>query len=181
MSDVWKEIFGGGFQPDKVETDEFQPIPPGWYPALIEDAEVSANKANTGHYLKVTFRIIGAAHAGRKMFEYLNIKHANETAERIGQQGLAALSTACNLNLVTDSSEFIDKVVEIQIKLSPDKEDDTKMVNNIVTYRKPTGVTPQTELPAQKPRELRKVHGAHDSTKKTREKTEGDKKFPWEE
>ena len=83
------------------------------------------------------------------MFEYLNIKHANETAEIIGQQKLAALSKACNLNLVTDSSEFIDKVVEIQIKLSPDKEDDTKMVNNIVTYRKPTGVTPQTELPAQ--------------------------------
>ncbi len=145
MSD-FDEIFGGGFNAEEEAAkaaEEYAPIPPGWYAAIIEaptDGKpmVRDSKAG-GKMLKVVFKITGPAHEGRKIFHNINLivkpKEATadaaskaKMAESIGRRELAKLCVAAGKPLAKDSAELVDAVVEVKVVVrknmdgSPDNE-----------------------------------------------------------
>ena len=98
---------------------DFDPLPPGRYKAQVTNSEVVPTKAGTGELLKLTFEILEGAHAGRLVFDQLNIANQSEKAEQIGRGMLSALCQACGKNgMVSDSIELHE--IPIQIKLGID-------------------------------------------------------------
>ena len=79
MSD-FDEIFGGGFNAEEEAAkaaEEYAPIPPGWYQAVIEaptDGKPMVRDSKSGgKMLKVVFRITGPTSEGRKVFHNINL------------------------------------------------------------------------------------------------------------
>ncbi|NYZ70454.1 DUF669 domain-containing protein, partial [Endozoicomonas sp. SM1973] len=61
--------------------EAFKPIPPGDYPAIITEADIKPNSANTGAYMKVKFVITEGEYTNRVVFNNYNISHPNPQAE----------------------------------------------------------------------------------------------------
>ena len=54
-------------------TGNFEPLPAGWYTAVVNGAEIKNTKAGTGQYIAVRYDITGPTHQGRVVFGNLNI------------------------------------------------------------------------------------------------------------
>lgn len=110
---------GTMFDAQAVEpTTAYEVLPKGKYLCVAIASEMKTNKANTGEYLQITFEIVDGEHKGRKIFERLNIRNQNKTAEDIAQRTLSSLCRAVNVMKLTDSEQlhnlpaFLDVVVE---------------------------------------------------------------------
>lgn len=130
MSD-FDEIFGGGFNAEEEAAkaaEEYAPIPPGWYQAVIEaptDGKPMVRDSKSGgKMLKVVFRITGPTSEGRKVFHNINliVKPASpdktenaKKAEQIGRRELAKLCVSAGKPLAKDSAELVDAVVEVKV------------------------------------------------------------------
>lgn len=142
-------ILGGDIPAEAYTEGEFNAIPPGWYEAFIEDASVRQTRAGTGHYVKLRFKLVNE-HKNRVLFANINIQNPHPEAERIGRREIAALAHACGMvSVPPDESAFVDKVIEIRVVLSKDRENE----NEVAGYRPASGGTPaQTPArPAAKP------------------------------
>ena len=62
MSNDISEALGGDFDAESIPIPSYEPIPPGWYAAEIDKAEVRDTKAGTGKYLKLELVILDEAH-----------------------------------------------------------------------------------------------------------------------
>ena len=150
MSD-FDEIFGGGFNAQEEAAkaaEEYAPIPPGWYQAVIEaptDGKpmVRDSKAG-GKMLKLVYRITGPTNAGRKIFANINliVKPASadkaenaKKAEQIGRRELAKLCVAAGKPLAKDSAELVDAAVEVKVAVGKnyngDPDNEVKDVRKI--------------------------------------------------
>ena len=150
MSD-FDEIFGGGFNAQEEAAkaaEEYAPIPPGWYQAVIEaptDGKpmVRDSKAG-GKMLKLVYRITGPTNAGRKIFANINLivkpvsadKAENaKKAEQIGRRELARLCVAAGKPLAKDSAELVDAAVEVKVAVGKnyngDPDNEVKDVRKI--------------------------------------------------
>ena len=90
-----------------VGTNNFEPLPEGWYNATITGAEIKPTKAGDGKYIAVKYAITGPTHQGRVIFGNLNIKNASTKAEEIGRQQLGEIMRAIGLATVRDTDQLI--------------------------------------------------------------------------
>lgn len=79
------------FSKEAVEDQSFDVVPAGRYLAQVCDHSMKPTKTG-GHILNLTLEITGPTHAGRKLFEGLNIDNQNEKAVMIA---LATLKSIC--------------------------------------------------------------------------------------
>jgi hypothetical protein len=98
-----------------VSDRNFEPLPAGWYTAVVNGAEIKNTKAGTGQYIAVRYDITGPSHQGRVIFGNLNIKNPNPKAEEIGRQQLGELMRAIGLATVQDTDQLIGG--QLMIKL----------------------------------------------------------------
>jgi len=103
-------------------SNDFEPLPAGWYTANINDAELRDTKAGTGQYIAIRYDIIGPTHQGRCVFGNLNIANPNPKAEEIGRQQLGSLMRAIGLNDVSDTDQLIGGNCEIKLVIRPAKD-----------------------------------------------------------
>ena len=72
------------------EPRTWEPLPDGWYEAMIVNADVKDTKAGTGQYIAVRFDITGPTHEGRVVFtnigSTLGIKLATQRSEQYGDR-----------------------------------------------------------------------------------------------
>lgn len=100
------------------ESSGFEPIPEGWYFAVIEKAELKATSTG-GQMIAVNYKITGPTHAGRTInFQNLNIKNSNPTAETIGQQQLREIMSAIGLNRIDDTDQLVGRPLQIKLKIT---------------------------------------------------------------
>jgi hypothetical protein len=90
-----------------VSTNNYEPLPEGWYNATIAGAEIKATKAGDGKYIACKYTITGPTHQGRVVFGNLNIKNASTKAEEIGRQQLGEIMRAIGLAKVSDTDQLI--------------------------------------------------------------------------
>ena len=121
---------------DAVEMNtSFEPLPAGNYAVGIVGTEVRQTKAGTGQFLKLTLEVTEGRHAGRKLFENLNIDNPNQQAQEIAQKTLKTLKELCGIDRLSDSSQFLGKVVPVQVTVSPRK--DTGELENRLRFNPP--------------------------------------------
>ena len=98
-------------------TNNFDPLPPGWYEVSITDAEIRKTKAGTGSYIAVRYDVIGPTHQGRVVFRNLNIRNPNPKSEEIGRQQLGDLMRAIGVPRLTDTDQLIGGSLKIKLKI----------------------------------------------------------------
>lgn len=101
-----------------VSTSNYDPIPAGWYNAVINGAEVKSTKAGNGKYLNMRYDITGETHAGRVVFGMITVQNPNTTAETIGQQQLGELCRAIGKVVLNDTDELLGATLSIKVAIS---------------------------------------------------------------
>lgn len=118
----------------------YDPLPPGWYTATINKADLQPTKDGSGQYIKVRYDITGPSHQGRVVFGNLNIKNASAKAEEIGRQQLGELMRAIGLAKVTDTDQLIGG--SLQIKMEIRQQEGYEPSNDVKGYKSLNGSVP---------------------------------------
>ena len=130
----WKQ-----FDAATVETPSRDPVPAGDYVATVTDSEIKPNKAGTGEYLSLSFRIEDGDHAGRFVWANLNLVHPNEKAVQIARAELAGLCKAVGVLNPKDSADLHNIPVLIRVVLDKDRDGNPR---NVVKGFKPAASQP---------------------------------------
>ena len=116
-----------------VSDRNFEPLPAGWYTAVVNGAEVKVTKAGTGKYIAVRYDITGPTHQGRVVFGNLNIKNPNPTAEKIGREQLGEIMRAVGLATVQDTDQLIGG--QLMIKLDVRESEQYGASNDVKAFK----------------------------------------------
>lgn len=112
-----------GFDANTVDPAQSrEPIPAGWYKAVITESLEKPTKAQTGSYLQMTMEVIEGEHAGRKAFERLNLNNPNQQAVEIAQRTLSSICRAVGVMTPRTSNDLHDKPFMVKIKVKPAKD-----------------------------------------------------------
>jgi len=104
---------------DIPEQDSFEPIPAGWYTAMITDAEEKPTKSGNGSYLQLRLDVIQGEFENRVIFERLNLDNPNETAVQIAQRTLASICRAVGIMQPKSSEDLKDTPIMVKVGIQP--------------------------------------------------------------
>lgn len=111
----------------------YDPLPPGWYGAVIAGADLKNTKAGNGQYIAVRYDITGPTHQGRVVYGNINIRNPNPKAEEIGRQQLGEIMRAIGLPRVTDTDQLLGG--NLQIKLDIRQQDGYEPTNDVKGFK----------------------------------------------
>lgn len=112
-----------GFDANKYEPQSsFDALPAGWYEAFIANSEKKPTKAGTGEYLQLELEIMGPSHAGRKVWDRLNINNPNDQAVQIALATLSSICRAVGVMTPKDSAELHNKPLMVKLAVSSDAQ-----------------------------------------------------------
>jgi len=150
MSDL-TSVIGGGFNAAEVEpANDNSPLPAGEYYVEVESAVLKDTANGQGKGLNTQFNVLGSvadqSQSGRKLFNWFNLQHSNETAEKIGRSEFAALCLAVGKPTVTDTDELLG--VPLIVKVAIDKKDAER---NVIKAYKNSGEASEQAAAAPTP------------------------------
>jgi len=138
-------IFGGGFDTGSVppQTD-YEVLPPGKYPVLIEKAEVKPTKKGDGHYIELTLAVLDGPCKNRRVWDRINVANPNAQCVEIGLRSLAALGQAIGVPHVADTSQLLNQACIAHVKVKGEQ-------NEVRTYSAltPAGAPGVPQVPQQ--------------------------------
>ena len=123
------------FQADPtMPTNSHELLPKGDYLCMAIASELKPNSKRTGDYLQITFEVLDGPAKGRKIWDRLNIRNANKTAEKIALEALNNLCVATGVMHLQDSDQLhnIPVVLKIDIEAGRDGYDDQNRVKGYV-------------------------------------------------
>lgn len=124
------------FDANAIQPDtSFEPIPAGWYNAVIDESEMKPTRDGSGAYLALRFNIIDGQYAGRKVFTRLNLRNQNPVAQDIAQKQLSTICHAVNVLNVQDSSQLHALPMQIRVKVTNDPTGQYDTSNEISGYK----------------------------------------------
>ena len=136
-----------GFNALEIEpATSYEPLPADWYKVVITDSEEKPTKAMTGSYLQLTIEVIEGQHAGRKVFDRLNLDNPNSVAVQIAQSSLSSICRSINVNDPKDSIELRDK--PLMVKLAVKAADGQYGASNDIKEYAATGGATASPAPA---------------------------------
>lgn len=111
------------YQPTGEQMEDFTPVPPAQYRAMVTESDVADTKAGNGKLLKLTWTITDGEHQGRKVFDRVNLQNPNARAVEIGRKQLNTICHALGLTHVSDSVEMHDRPCLIEVRIRPAQGD----------------------------------------------------------
>ncbi len=109
----------GVFNANEVpEREEFTPVPPGAYTAMIVSSDLTNTKAG-GQMIVLELDIQEGDHSGRKLFERLNIKNSNQKAVDIAYRTLGEIVKAVGKTTIKDTEELHNKRLVVNVVIDP--------------------------------------------------------------
>lgn len=102
------------------EPRKWDPLPEGWYKAVIVNADVKDTKAGTGQYIAIRFDITGPTHEGRVVFTNINISNPNPKAVEIAQQQLSKITEIAGIAELSDTDQLIGEAMSIKLTIKSD-------------------------------------------------------------
>jgi len=145
------------FNAEEVEpSSSFDPIPAGWYKAIVSNSEMKPTRDGYGEYLSLTLQIIEGQYENRLVFARLNLKNANDKAVDIARKDLAAICRAVGVMSPQASEQLHDIPLMIKIKIRP-AQGEYDASNDVCGYKADEGANltpapkPQTPPPAATP------------------------------
>lgn len=127
--------------------EDFSPIPTAEYPAQIIDSDLKPTKANTGHYLELTFEVTDGEYKGRRVWSRLNLDNPNPKAVEIAQRDLSAICHAVGKLQVSDSQELHYKPMVIRVEYVEPDARRTSPTNEIKAFKALSGGAPSAAAP----------------------------------
>ena len=115
----------------KVQTQTYDPIPPGEYTVQVTDSSVAMTKSSNKPMLKVTYTVRGGPFNGRKVFD--NFLIGNEVAMS-RMKTLATVGGHLHPDMINDSDELHGMELIIGVKLK--KEEGNYPPGNSVSHFK---------------------------------------------
>jgi len=138
-----------GFNAEEIEVStSYDPVPPGWYPAVITESEMRETRAGTGQYLALTLELVDCAYAGRRVWTNLNLHNPNPKAVEIAQRDLASICRAIGIMQPRDSEDLHFRKLEVKLAIQRDNHDR----NECKGYRAVEGAAPAASKPAAAPK-----------------------------
>lgn len=110
--------------------NSYEPLPEGWYPVVIQTAELKPTKDGTGQYISIKY---GLTNSARTVYGNINIRNQSQKAEEIGRQNLGDIMRSIGLSRVTDSDELIGGHLMIKLIIKEDEKYGRK--NEIKGYK----------------------------------------------
>ena len=126
----------------------YDPVPEGWYRAIIRESNLRDNKNGSGKHLELVFEIVEGEFAGRLLWKRLNIQHRNPDAVQIALRELSAICYAVNVLKPSDSNQLHNIPMLIRVVIR--RRDDGSETNEIVEYKAVQKPVVQT-TPVQQP------------------------------
>jgi len=112
-----------GFNANSVEPAQaYDVLPAGKYLAMVIDSTVKPTKSGSGEYLQLTFEVIDGPSKNRKVFERLNFRNSNKTAEEIAQRALSGLCHAVGVVDLQDSENLHNIPVTIDVAIEEGRD-----------------------------------------------------------
>ena len=112
--------YDDGFNAEDVApSGSYDPIPDGWYTALIDSTEVKATKAGNGEYLAVRLKIIEGDYENRTIYTNLNLVNPNAQAVEIARRTFSSICHAAGVLNPADTTELHGIPMSIKLKLRP--------------------------------------------------------------
>jgi hypothetical protein len=144
-------LAGYNFNAEEVEpSSSFDPIPAGWYQAIISNSEMKATRDGYGEYLSLTLQVIEGQYENRLVFARLNLKNANDKAVDIARKDLAAICRAVGVMSPQASEQLHDIPLMIKVKVRP-ASGEYEASNDIGGYKAVEGANltpaPKTQTP----------------------------------
>lgn len=124
--------------------DTFEPLPPGWYDAMIAKSETAPTKSGNGEILKIRFDIIGPTHQGRVVFGNLNVTNPSLTAEKIAREALRDIMSAVGITALREAEDLVNKTIGILLQIRT--TDGYPPRNEVRGYRAVTSAMPASGL-----------------------------------
>lgn len=97
-------------------------LPKGKYLCMAIASEMKTTKSGNGEYLQLTFEVLDGPGKGRKLFERLNVRNQNKTAEDIAQRQLSALCHAAGVLMLSDSEQLHNIPVVLDVGIEDGKD-----------------------------------------------------------
>jgi hypothetical protein len=156
---------GNVFDPNEVPEDDrnFEPLPAGEYVCQVIESDLEELKSGKGDALKLTIEVIEGPHANRRLWDRLNIRHDNATAQSIAQRALADLCQAVGVGAIRDSEELHYKSFVARIAIETDKSGQYEPRNTVKRYKARAGKPPAAKA-AQPQRSAAAQRAAASST-----------------
>lgn len=136
---------------EPAQPRNYDPLPAGEYAMMVVRSELKDTQSGTGQYIKLEMHVVSGEHAGRRVWENLNIDNPNKQAEDIARQQLASLCRAVGVVDLEDTEELHDKPFIASIAI--DRKDPTR--NRVMGYKaenaapaKPAAAKPAPAKPA---------------------------------
>lgn len=110
---------GNTFDASSIQpSNTYQALPAGKYLGQIVASEMRATKDGRGQYLYLELDIVEGPHAGRRLFDRLNLINDNEQAVTIAKQTLSSICHAVGKRQVKDSDELhlIPMVLDVRVR-----------------------------------------------------------------
>jgi Protein of unknown function (DUF669) len=104
-------------------------LPAAWYRAWIIDSELKPTKAGDGEYLQLVWEILDGDHAARRVWDRLNVKNPNETAQKIAQEALSAICHAVGVLRIANTGQLHGKpcLIRVTVKKQAGYEDQNEI------------------------------------------------------
>jgi hypothetical protein len=100
------------------ERNDFSPIPPGSYTAMITHSELK-DTSTGGQMIVLELDIQEGEFTGRKLFERLNIKNDNPKAVDIAFRTLGEIVKAVGKTTIKDTEELHNKRLYVEVRIEP--------------------------------------------------------------
>lgn len=138
----------GEFRVEDLPADnDFTPMPAGKYIGAIIASEIKTTNAGDGRYLSLTIEIIDGEHAGRRVWDILNLWNPSEKAVEIASRTLGSIYRSLGLPKVTDSSELHGQPLGLEMGIKP-ASGNFKASNKINRYFPANDDAPPAPAPA---------------------------------
>lgn len=113
-----------GFDASAVEPSApFEVLPPGKYQVQIVQSEMRPTRAGDGQFLWLEMDILAGPHAGRKLWDQLNLVNRSQQTVEIAQRRLSAICHAVGRLQVADSEELHFRPMLATVKVKPEGPD----------------------------------------------------------
>jgi hypothetical protein len=137
-----------GFDANQVDPNVvYEPLPAGWYKAVITSSEEKPTKAQTGSYLQLGLEVIEGPMQGRKITDRLNLNNPNATASEIAYRTLSAICHAVGVMTPRSSQDLHDKPLMVKVKVKP-ADGQYSASNEVAGYEAPGKPVQQETAPA---------------------------------
>jgi hypothetical protein len=109
-----------GFNANTVDPNvAYEPLPAGWYKAVVSAWVEKPTKAQTGSYLQLELQVIEGPQQGKKLIDRLNLNNPNQTASEIAYRTLSAICHAVGVMTPRTPADLVDKPLMVKVAVKP--------------------------------------------------------------